>query len=147
MNTKLSFAYCLVLWDSSLVTGCCCCYSPAYDLGSTDIFSKEGNLTDYIDRLFRPGILFGSEGILSTIPTIGTALLGMFTGEFILSEYLNDKPLRKVLYLVLAAITLNDNRKDMEYCFPDQQTPLVKLIRMLGWWTEPSSILHLLPGH
>jgi len=30
----------------------------------------------------------------------------MFTGEFLLSKYLNDKPLRKVLYMVLAAITL-----------------------------------------
>jgi predicted acyltransferase len=46
------------------------------------------------------------EGILSTMPAISTALLGMFTGEFLLSDYLKDKPLRKVLYMVIAAIVL-----------------------------------------
>jgi predicted acyltransferase len=46
------------------------------------------------------------EGILSTMPAIGTALLGMFTGEFLISRYLNQKPLRKVLYMALAAICL-----------------------------------------
>ncbi len=117
MNTKLSSR---IVWFCGLLIGywLLLLLFPAHDLGSTDIFSKQGNLTDYIDRLFRPGILFGSEGILSTIPTIGTALLGMFTGEFILSEYLNDKPLRKVLYLVLAAITLMIIGKIWNIVFP-----------------------------
>jgi predicted acyltransferase len=46
------------------------------------------------------------EGIMSTIPAISTALLGMFTGEFLLSQYLNNKPLRKVLFMIIAAICL-----------------------------------------
>jgi predicted acyltransferase len=46
------------------------------------------------------------EGILSTIPAISTALLGMFTGEFLMSQRLNDKPLKKVLFMALAAICL-----------------------------------------
>ena len=58
------------------------------------------------------------EGIFSTMPAIGTALLGMFTGEFLLSKYLNDKPYRKVLYLVLAAITLMIIGKIWNIAFP-----------------------------
>ena len=58
------------------------------------------------------------EGLFSTIPAIGTALLGMFTGEFLLSKYLNDKPLRKVLYLFLAAITLMIIGKIWNIAFP-----------------------------
>jgi predicted acyltransferase len=95
---------------------------PAHDLGSTDIFSQEGNLTSHIDRLLMPGRLYlgnhDPEGLFSTIPAIGTALLGMFTGEFLLSKYLNDKPLRKVLYLFLAAITLMIIGKIWNIAFP-----------------------------
>ncbi|HKK40768.1 MAG TPA: hypothetical protein VJ963_00070, partial [Bacteroidales bacterium] len=83
---------------------------PAHDLGATDIFSREGNLTSYIDRMIMPGRLYlgnhDPEGIFSTLPAIGTALLGMFTGEFMLSKYLNDKPMKKVLYLFIASVTL-----------------------------------------
>ena len=117
MNTKLSSR---IIWFCGLLIGywLLLLLFPAHDLGSTDIFSKEGNLTGYIDRLFRPGILFGSEGILSTIPTIGTALLGMFTGEFLLSEYLKDKPVKKVLYMVLAAVALMIIGKIWNIVFP-----------------------------
>ena len=58
------------------------------------------------------------EGLFSTIPAIGTALLGMFTGEFMLSKYLNDKPLKKVLYLVLAAVALMIIGKIWNIVFP-----------------------------
>ena len=103
INTNLRYR---IVWFLSLLVGYWLLlrFFPAHDLGSYDIYSKEENLTDYIDRLFRPGVLFGSEGILSTLPTIGTALLGMFTGDFMRSEYLNDKPKKKALYLFTAAI-------------------------------------------
>ncbi len=95
---------------------------PAHDLGSTDVFSREGNLTSHIDRLLMPGQLYlgnhDPEGIFSTLPAIGTALLGMFTGEFLLSKYLADKPLRKVLYLVIAAVTLMVIGKIWNIAFP-----------------------------
>jgi predicted acyltransferase len=95
---------------------------PAHDLGSTDVFSQEGNLASYIDRILMPGRLYlgnhDPEGLFSTIPAIGTALLGMFTGEFMLSKYLNDKPLRKVLYLVLAAVALMIIGKIWDLAFP-----------------------------
>jgi predicted acyltransferase len=109
MNTKLSFR---IMWFWGLIIGywLLLLLFPAHDPGSGDIFSREGNLTSYIDRLLMPGKLYlgnhDPEGILSTIPAISTALLGMFTGEFLLSQYLNNKPLRKVLYMALAAISL-----------------------------------------
>jgi predicted acyltransferase len=83
----------------------------AHDLGTFDHFSTQGNLAGFIDRHFLPGkfccYTYGdSEGILSTIPAISTALLGMLTGQFLLSQYLSEKPLRKVLYMALAAIGL-----------------------------------------
>jgi predicted acyltransferase len=109
MNTKLNFR---IVWFCGLLLGywLLLLLFPAHDLGSTDIFSREGNLTSHIDRLLMPGKLYlgnhDPEGILSTMPAIGTALLGMFTGEFLISRYLNQKPLRKVLYMALAAICL-----------------------------------------
>ena len=79
---------------------------PAHDLGANDPFSQEGNLASYIDRLLMPGKLYRGnhdpEGIFSTIPAIATALLGMFTGEFMKSEYLSGKPLKKVIWLIAA---------------------------------------------
>jgi predicted acyltransferase len=109
MNTKLNTR---ILWCGGLLIGywILLLLFPAHDLGSADIFSQEGNFASYIDRLLMPGKLYlgnhDPEGIMSTMPAIGTALLGMFTGEFLLSKYLNDKPLRKVLYLAGAAIVL-----------------------------------------
>lgn len=109
MNTKLSWR---IVWFSCLLLGYwfLLLLFPAHDLGSTDVFSQTGNLTSHIDRLLMPGKLYlgnhDPEGLFSTIPAIGTALLGMFTGEFLLSQYLNDKPLKKALYLALAAVAL-----------------------------------------
>jgi predicted acyltransferase len=109
MNTKLTWR---IVWFWSLLIGywMLLMLFPAHDLGSADIYSQEGNLASYIDRLLMPGRLYlgnhDPEGLFSTIPAIGTALLGMFTGEFMLSRYLSDKPLKKVLYLVGAAIIL-----------------------------------------
>jgi predicted acyltransferase len=84
---------------------------PAHDLGTFDPFSTQGNLAGYIDRLLLPGrfccYTYGdSEGILSTIPAISTALLGMLTGQFVMSQYLSEKPIRKVIYLIMAAVGL-----------------------------------------
>jgi predicted acyltransferase len=121
MNTKLSFR---ILWFCTLLIGywLLLLLFPAHDLGSTDVFSQEGNLASYIDRILMPGRLYlgnhDPEGLFSTIPAIGTALLGMFTGEFMLSKYLNDKPLRKVLYLVLAAVALMIIGKIWDLAFP-----------------------------
>jgi predicted acyltransferase len=109
MNTRLTWR---IIWFWVILLGywLLLMLFPARDLGSTDIYSMEGNLASYIDRVLMPGRLYlkihDPEGLFSTIPAIGTALLGMFTGEFMLSKYLSDKPMKKVLYLFLAAVVL-----------------------------------------
>jgi predicted acyltransferase len=121
MNTRLSFR---IVWFSSLLIGywLLLLLFPAHDLGSSDPFSQEGNLASYIDRILMPGRLYlgnhDPEGIFSTIPAIGTALLGMFTGEFMLSKYLSDKPYKKILYLVAAAVALMVIGKIWNLAFP-----------------------------
>jgi predicted acyltransferase len=109
MNTKLSFR---IVWFWGLLIAYWILFLlfPAHDLGSNDPFSQTGNLASYIDRMIMPGRLYRGnhdpEGLFSTIPAISTALLGMFTGEFLMSKYLSNKPLLKVLYMAAAAIVL-----------------------------------------
>jgi predicted acyltransferase len=51
------------------------------------VLTMQGSLESYIDRLLLPGRLHDGihdpEGVLSTIPAIGTALLGVLTGSFL----------------------------------------------------------------
>ena len=121
MNTKTSWR---IVWCCALLIGYWILLAlfPAHDLGSTDPFSLTGNLSSYIDRLLMPGKLYlgnhDPEGIFSTIPAISTALLGMFTGEFVKSKYLNDKQLQKVLVMVLAAVALMIIGKIWDLAFP-----------------------------
>ena len=84
-------------------------FVPAPDApAGSDPFSFEGNLVGYIDRCVMPGHLykgdggvFDPEGLLSTIPAIVTAMLGMFSGELIRSERFTGN--RKTLILLGAA--------------------------------------------
>lgn len=119
INTKLTYR---IVWFWALLIGywLLLLLFPAPGFGSMDVFSQEGNLTGYIDRLLMPGRQgsYLAEGILSTVPAISTALLGMLTGEFLFSKYLNDKPLRKVLYMVLVAIALMIIGKIWDINFP-----------------------------
>jgi predicted acyltransferase len=59
---------------------------PGYGLGD---LSPEGNLGAFLDRLVLGDRLWAGtwdpEGLLSTLPAVATALLGIFTGEWILS--------------------------------------------------------------
>lgn len=121
MNTKLSAR---ILWFSGLLLGywVLMLLFPAHDSGSTDIFSREGNFASWVDRMIMPGKLYlgnhDPEGIMSTMPAIGTALLGMFTGEYMKSGYLKEKPLRKALYMIGAAIVLMVIGKLWNIIFP-----------------------------
>ena len=109
INTKLKFRI-VWFWGILLSYWALLLLFPATDLGSTDPFSKEGSLVGYIDRLIMPGRLYlnihDPEGIMNTIPAIATALLGMFTGEFIMSDYLKDRQVKKVVYMILGGIAL-----------------------------------------
>lgn len=63
---------------------------PGYGAG---VLTMNGSLESYIDRMVLPGRLHDKvhdpEGVLSTIPAIGTAMLGIFTGQFL--KYDNAK--------------------------------------------------------
>ena len=80
---------------------------PAPD-GNGDPFSMEGSLVGYVDRMFLPGQLYlgihDPEGLLGIIPAVGTASLGMLTGEWIKREGLPE--LRKVVLLACAGVML-----------------------------------------
>ena len=53
------------------------------------VLTPEGNLSAYIDRLLLPGklhrVVYDPEGLLSTIPAICSAMMGIFVGTFIKS--------------------------------------------------------------
>ena len=84
------------------------CYVPAPDANGAAALSMEGNMVGYIDRLITPGRLhkgiFDPEGLFSTLPAIVTAMLGMFTGEFIRQESISGA--RKAGYMGLAALAM-----------------------------------------
>ncbi len=85
-------------------------FTLAPDLGAPDPFSMEGCIVGYVDRLLLPGRLYKEihdpEGILSTIPAVATALLGMLTGQFVMRQPAEVKPERAVLKMVLAGLAL-----------------------------------------
>ena len=68
----------------------------------------EGTIVGYIDRLLLPGKLhnkiFDPEGLLSTVPAVATAMLGMLTGEFVRLSEQRLSGNRKALYMALAAV-------------------------------------------
>lgn len=74
-----------------------------------DSFSKEGNIAYYIDRLLLPNHIYRKglgdpEGLLSTIPAVVTAMLGMFTGRYVKES--GDSGPRKTLNMLAAAVVL-----------------------------------------
>ncbi|MBR2607365.1 MAG: DUF5009 domain-containing protein [Bacteroidaceae bacterium] len=84
----------------------------APDVIDADPLSLEGNLVGYIDRLFLPGRLiynnnsFDPEGLLSTLPAVVTAMLGMFTGELIRLPKERMSGARKTLWMIVGAVVL-----------------------------------------
>lgn len=108
LNTNLRSQ---IIWFATLLLGYWAVMSlvpvPGYGAG---ILTPEGNLEAYIDRLFLPGklhrMVYDPEGILSTIPAIGTALLGVFTGQFLRWRSVKLTLLRKSVLLAVAGIVL-----------------------------------------
>lgn len=91
-------------------------FVPAPDYPDAGVYSMEGNIVGWVDRQIVPGRLyrdiFDPEGLLSTLPAIVTALLGMFTGDFVRRDEktrLLGKPLTggyKSLWMLLAAAAM-----------------------------------------
>lgn len=63
---------------------------PVPGFGAGAINSAEGNLAAYIDQLLLSGHMWKEswdpEGILSTLPAIGTTLIGIWTGRMLMSD-------------------------------------------------------------
>lgn len=83
---------------------------PADVLNATGNYSIKGSIVGYVDRLLLPGRkhleIHDPEGILSTLPAIATALLGMLTGWFIKNKNNKITDTKKALYLALAGVGL-----------------------------------------
>jgi len=84
---------------------------PAFDNPGADRFSMEGNFTSYFDRLFLPGRLLRGgihdpEGWLGIIPATATAMLGMFTGCFVMWRKEGLTELRRTGYMAIGGVIL-----------------------------------------
>lgn len=84
---------------------------PAPDVIGADPLSRDGNIVGYIDRtLFKEGHIyygnFDPEGLLSALPAVVTALLGMFAGELVRLPDEKVSGNRKSLYMAIAAVVM-----------------------------------------
>lgn len=91
---------------------------PEYGAG---VYTLEGNLAGYIDRLFLPGKLYledmlDPQGILSTIPAVSTALLGVFAGRLLCYSKINN--IKKGLLLIFSGIVCLLLGNFWGLCFP-----------------------------
>lgn len=83
---------------------------PAPDVAEgVGALTKEGNLAGYVDRIIMPNHIYwrgimDPEGLLSTLPAVVTALLGIFTGEWILREGVSGG--RKALVMAAASVVM-----------------------------------------
>lgn len=95
VTTALLLGYCLLL---GLVP------VPGYGAGD---FAEGHNLTNYLDSLWLPGRKYDGdhdpEGLLSTLPAIATALLGILAGKWLTGA---TTPSRKVLGLLGAGAAM-----------------------------------------
>ena len=70
-------------------------------------FEKGTNLAAWLDNLLLPGHLWSTsktwdpEGILSTIPAIGTGIAGIMTGKLLINNFEKNK---KAIYLLTAGV-------------------------------------------
>lgn len=82
-------------------------FVPVPEVGAGS-FSKEANLARWIDYHYLPGQLahgdWDSEGLLSTVPAVGSCLLGVLAGLLLKNMFLD--PLHKTRWLIALGITL-----------------------------------------
>ena len=93
--------------------------------------SPEGNISGYLDRLLLPGKLtvpglYSNQGVLSTLPAVVTALLGMFTGDYVRRS--GDPGQRKALKLLAAAFALAAAGLLVAFGFGRWSMPLNKIL-------------------
>ena len=98
----------------------------------TGPFSIVGNISGWIDRHFVPGVLSPYAGIadnqsaLGFIPAVGTALLGILTGEFVRTTRAKLRDSSRVLILLGAAAALVALGLAVATCFGEWSMPINK---------------------
>ena len=96
-----------IIWFCSLLIGYwfMLLFNSAPGFPSGDL-TMEGNFASYLDHLILPGKLYldihDPEGLVSTIPAIGTGLLGIYAGNLLKNSPLTMK--RKALQLLILGI-------------------------------------------
>jgi len=102
-----------IIWFGSLLIGYWLLLkfasAPGYPPGD---LTMEGNFASYIDRCIMPGKLYlgihDPEGLCSTVPAIGTALLGIFAGNLLRNSPMpQQKKVARLLIGGVAAILLS----------------------------------------
>jgi len=82
-------------------------YVPVPGIGAPDLSVPEKNWAHYLDNLLLPGRLWQEtwdpEGLLSTLPSIGTGIIGMLIGKMILT--IRDS-YEKLTHLLLAGFIM-----------------------------------------
>jgi predicted acyltransferase len=97
-------------------------------------FTVMGNLSGYIDRTYLPGKIwhkgqYDNEGLLSTLPAVATALLGVLAGHWLRSGF---GAFAKTVGLAIAgAVCLAAGLYWGEYAPPEYQFPIIKSL-----WTS-----------
>jgi predicted acyltransferase len=80
--------------------------APGYGVGD---LSKEGSLASYVDRrvfgphIWKQGIVYDPEGILSTMGALATTLFGVLTGHRLRCE--TRTPIEKVAHMFIAGVS------------------------------------------
>lgn len=99
-----------IIWFVSILIGYWMLFlfnsAPGFPMGD---LTMQGNFASYIDTLLMPGRLYlvihDPEGLVSTIPAISTALLGIYTGNLLKNTALNDMK-KTALKLTIIGIIL-----------------------------------------
>lgn len=100
-NTQIAiFALCLLVYWALMAL------VPVPNIGAAN-FEKGTNLAAWFDNFLLPNHLWSvsktwdPEGILSTLPAIGTGLAGVFTGKLLTNDFPSNK---KVIYMLSASV-------------------------------------------
>ena len=95
------------------------CFVPVPDIGFPDLSAPEKNWAHYLDSILLPGVMWEKtwdpEGILSTLPSIGTGILGLIGGYIITSK---NELQKKMLNLSLFGFVLLFLGDITQYVFP-----------------------------
>ncbi len=98
-----------VIWFAGLLLGYWAAMMlipvPGFGAG---VLTPEGNVAGYVDRVLLPGklhrIVYDPEGLLSTIPAIGSALIGVFAGQLLRNEKLSS--VKKGIFITASGMAL-----------------------------------------